>query len=257
MNDLKNLFDLKGKTAFISGGGTGIGKLSAETLATYGANVVLAGRRLEKLEETAESIRKMGVNAHCVSMDITNAQSVGDGFKQATSHGPVTILVNSAGVVSQPALVDLDEDEWNKVLDTNLKGGWLLAKEAAKHMIAAGQGGSIIQIASILGTAVQKGTGPYMASKAGLIHLTKTMSVEWARYGIRANAIAPGYIRTDIAEKFLDTEAGGAMVKRIPMRRLGDLPDLAGAVLLLASQASAYMTGTVITVDGGHSLPTI
>lgn len=257
MKNLPNLFDLNGKRALISGGGTGIGLQSAKMLAAYGAEVVLAARRLETLEAAAEELRGQGANVTCVRMDITDADTISAGLAQATKNGPISILVNSAGVVSKPMLLDLSEDEWDKVLDTNLKGSWMLSKAIAKHMIDAGEGGSIINIASILGLAVQKGTGAYMSSKAGLIHLTRNMAVEWARYGIRANTIAPGYIKTDLAEEFLGSANGQAMLKKIPLRRLGDLPDLAGSVLLLASDAGAYMTGSVVVVDGGHSLPQI
>ena len=257
MDKLLNMFDLTGQRALISGGGTGIGRQSAEVLTAFGAEVVLAARRREKLQTTVEELQKHGAKASCVTMDVTNAKSISKGLEQAVQDGPITILINSAGVVAKPLLLDLQEDEWDKVLDTNLKGGWMLSKAVAQQMADSGQGGSIINIASILGLAVQKGTGPYMASKAGLIHLTRNMALEWARYGIRANAIAPGYILTDIAEEFLSSAPGKAMLKRIPMRRMGNLPDLAGAILLLASDASAYMTGSVMVVDGGHSLPLI
>jgi len=253
-SDLAKLFDLSGQRALISGGGTGIGRQTALTFAAYGAEVVLAARRREKLEATVAELKASGAKASCVSMDITNAQSVANGLKEATLDGPITLLVNSAGVSSKTFLLDTPEEEWDQVLGTNLKGGWMLCQAVARQMIEAGVGGSIINIASILGIGSQKGAGPYMASKAGLLHLTRNMAQEWARYGIRANTVAPGYFMTDISEPYLKTKTGQAMLKKIPLRRLGNLPDLSGTMLLLASKAGAYMTGCVIVVDGGHSI---
>jgi NAD(P)-dependent dehydrogenase (short-subunit alcohol dehydrogenase family) len=251
------LFDLSGQTALITGGGTGLGRQFANVLSKAGASVILCARRIDKLEETAEEINQSGGNAMCVAMDITNETQIAAGFDAAKGFGGVSILVNNAGTVAEPTLLELEESEWDKVLDTNLKGAWLVAREAARRMIEAGTGGSVINIASILGSAVQKGTGPYSASKAALIHMTRVMALEWAKYSIRVNAIAPGYFATDMASDFLETEVAQKMIKRIPQRRLGGLEDLSGAILLLASGASAYMTGTTITVDGGHSMAVI
>lgn len=252
-----NLFNLSGRTALITGGGTGLGRQFARVLSGSGAAVVLCARRVDKLEETAEEIRQNGGNALCVPMDITDATQIAAGFDEAASLGAVSILVNNAGTVAEPSLLELDESEWDSVLDTNLKGAWLVAREATRRMIDARKKGTVINIASILGSAVQKGTGPYSASKAALIHMTRIMALEWARYGVRVNAIAPGYFATDLAADFLETAAAQAMIKRIPQRRLGDPADLSGPILLLASDASAYMTGTTITVDGGHSMAVI
>lgn len=252
-----NLFDLSGRTALITGGGTGLGRQFARVLAGAGASVVLCARRVDKLEETAGEIRDNGGKALCVPMDITNAGQIAAGFDAAQDLGTVSILVNNAGTVAEPTLLELDESEWDSVLDTNLKGAWLVAREATRRMIDAGTKGSVINIASILGSAVQKGTGPYAASKAALIHMTRVMALEWARYGVRVNAIAPGYFATDLAADFLETDFAQNMIKRIPQRRLGDPADLSGPILLLASDASAYMTGTTITVDGGHSMAVI
>ena len=257
MKNLQNIFDLSGKRALISGDGTGIGKLGAEILAAHGAKVVLAARRIDKLEATVEELQRNGGKASAITMDVTNSESIAEGLEQASADGPITILINSAGVGSEPLLLNLTEEEWDRVQATNLKGAWMLSKAVVQQMIDAEQSGNIINIASMLGIAAQKGTGPYMASKAALIHLTRSMAVEWARYGIRANAIAPGYFMTDIAEGFLESEPGQAMTKRIPARRFGNLPDLAGPILLLASDAGAYMTGSTTVVDGGHSIPVV
>ena len=254
---IASIFDLDGKTALITGGGTGLGKHFAQVLSSAGATVILCARRIEKLQQTADEISAAGGSGYCYPMDITDAHSVAAAFEQAQAHGVVSILVNNAGRVAEPSLLELDEETWDNVQATNLKGAWLVAKEAVARMIASENSGTVINIASMLGIAVQKGTGPYSASKAALLHLTRTMALEWARYGVRVNSIAPGYYLTDMAEEFLESAAGQAMVKRVPQRRLGEVQDLSGAILLLASGASAYMTGSCITVDGGHSLPVI
>ncbi len=249
-----NIFDLSGHLAVITGGGTGLGKRFAKVLSEAGASVVLCARRTDKLQETAAEINQAGGRALCVPMDVTDAAQVAAGFDAAQAFGQISILVNNAGVAGQSMLLDMHETEWDTVLDTNLKGAWLVAREAARRMIAAGTSGSIINIASILGYTAQKGTGPYAASKAGLIQMTRVMALEWAKYKIRANVIAPGYFATDMAEDFLTSETAKNMIKRIPQRRLGCPDQLDGTILLLASDASEYMTGTTIAVDGGHSL---
>ena len=248
------LFSLAGRDALITGGGTGIGRQVALSYAAAGARVILCARRIDKLQQTVEEIRNSGGSADCVAMDVTDAASVDAAFERACAERPVSIVVNNAGITSSQPLHELEESEWDQVLDTNLKGAWLVTRAAARRMIAGSTGGSIINVASILGFTVQKGTGPYAASKAGLIHMTQVMAHEWARYGIRVNALAPGYVATDIAGDYLSGPGGQALLKRIPQRRLGTVDDMIGAMLLLASDASAYMTGSVICVDGGLSL---
>tara|TARA_B100001059_G_C17715545_1_gene517780 strand:+ start:184 stop:957 length:774 start_codon:yes stop_codon:yes gene_type:complete len=257
MRETDSIFDLTGRTALITGGGTGLGKHFAEVLSGAGAVVILCARRVEKLQQTVDEIRASGGKAHCYVMDVTDEASIAEAFDHAAVHGLVDILVNNAGTMAQPSLLALDEATWDSVQATNLKGAWMVAKEAVKRLEGKEAAGTVINIASILGMAVQKGTGPYSASKAALLHLTKNMAVEWARYGVRVNAIAPGYYATDLAEEFLDSSQGQAMLRGIPQRRLGNVEDLSGPILLLSSQASAYMTGTCITVDGGHSVSTI
>ena len=249
------LFDLRGRHALVTGGGTGLGKAFALQLSAAGASVTLAGRRMQPLEETAATIHEMGGTASALRLDVSDSASVTAAF--AALQTPVDIVVNNAGFAADNMLLALSEEDWNAVFDANLKGAWLVAREAARLMIAQETKGSVINIASVLGSAVQKGTAPYAAAKAGLIHLTRSMALEWARYGIRVNAIAPGYYYTDMAAGYLDSDSGQAMVKRIPQRRLGDPAELGGAFLLLASDASAYMTGSVVTVDGGLSLAVI
>jgi NAD(P)-dependent dehydrogenase (short-subunit alcohol dehydrogenase family) len=255
MTIFDELFSLKGRTALVTGGGTGLGKEFALTLAAAGADVILAARRIDKLHETAAMIKQRGGHASVVPLDVTDPGSVQALFETRAPHTVIDILINNAGIIGTPSLLDMSEEEWQRIVDTNLTGSWRVAREFTARLIAKKQPGSIINIASLLAVAAQKGTGPYAASKAGLIQLTRSMAIEWARYGITANAIMPGYIATDIAEDFLHTEAGQQMQKRIPLRRLGKPQDLRGVILLLASAASSYMTGSVITVDGGHSLP--
>jgi len=241
----------------VTGGGTGLGRQFATVLAAAGATVILCARRVEKLEETVADIRRKGGAAHGIPMDVTSGDSVEEAFRQSLAIAPVTVLVNNAGIASGSMLLDMSEQDWDSVVDTNLKGSWLVARAAAQQMIERQRGGSIINIASVLGSCVQKGTGPYSAAKSGVIHLTRAMALEWARYQIRVNAIAPGYYRTDMADEYLDSPAGQQLVKRIPQRRLGDPAEMDGAILMLASTASRYMTGSVVTVDGGLSLSVI
>lgn len=254
---IEKLFDMSGETVMVTGGGTGLGRQFATVLAQAGARVILCARRVEKLEQAVEDIREQGGEAHCIAMDIASSDSVTEAFEHCREIAPVTVLVNNAGTATDKMLLDLSEAEWGQVADVNLKGAWLVARAAAQQMIGQGGGGSIINIASVLGSSVQQGTGPYAASKSGLLHLTRVMALEWARHRIRVNAIAPGYYRTEMAEDYLDSEAGQRLVKRIPQRRLGNPEEMDGAMLMLASAASAYMTGSVVTVDGGLSLSVI
>jgi NAD(P)-dependent dehydrogenase (short-subunit alcohol dehydrogenase family) len=247
-------FDMAGETVLITGGGTGLGKQFASVLAAAGARVILCARRVDKLEETVSHIREHGGDAHAIPMDVTDGDSVAAGFKQCLDISPVTVLVNNAGLAGESMLLSMPEEEWDSVVNTNLKGAWLVARAAAQQMIDHDRSGSIINIASVLGSSVQKGTAAYAAAKSGVVHLTRAMALEWARYGIRANAIAPGYYRTDMAEGYLDSPIGAQLLKRIPQRRLGAPAEMDGAILMLASKASTYMTGSVVTVDGGLGL---
>ena len=250
-----DLFRLEGQRVLVTGASSGLGRHFALTLARAGAAVALAARSTEKLTDAAKEIRGFGSSATAVTLDVTDAASVREAVARAEADmGPITTLVNNAGVVVTKPLFEHDEKDWDQVMDTNLKGAWLVAQEVARRMVAHGQGGGIINIVSVLGLRVVGGLPEYCTSKAGLIHLTKVLALELARHKIRVNAIAPGYIRTDLNRDFFESEAGQAMVRRIPQRRVGEPRDLDGALLLLASDASRYMTGAVITVDGGHLL---
>lgn len=250
---MPGLFDLTGKHVLVTGASSGLGQHFAGLLAEAGAKVTLAARREAALARTVETIRAKNGPAQGVVMDVTDAASVERAFDAAeAAFGPVTILVNNAGVAATRAALDVDQDSWTQVIDTNLKGTWLAAQSAARRMVRHEVGGSIVNIASILGMRVAGGLASYAVSKAGLVQMTKALALEWARYGIRVNALAPGYIETEINRDFFAAEAGKAMVKRIPQRRLGRAGELDGALLLLASDAGSYMTGSVIAVDGGH-----
>lgn len=251
---MADAFDLTGKTALVTGASQGLGAGFAVTLARAGAKVALAARQAGKLSDLQDRIAAEGGSAHAVTMDVTDAVSIRAAFDAAEEAlGPVDVLVNNAGIAVTKPFLEMTEADWDAVLDTNLKGCFLAGQEAAKRMARRGTG-SIINIASVLGQQVIGHLSSYCASKAGLIHLTKAMGLELARVGVRVNAIAPGYIETPINAEFFHSPAGEKLVKGIPQRRLGQETDLDGAILLLASDASQYMTGTVVTVDGGFLL---
>lgn len=251
--------DLKGHRALVTGASGGLGLHFAKVLCRAGAEVILAARRVEKLQAEAEALRAEGGKAHCVAMDVTDAGSVREALDDAErlAGGPVSILVNNAGLSGESFFLKLEEEEWDTVVDTNLKGAYLVAREVARRLVKAERGGSIINIASILGLRVAGALTPYCASKAGLIHMSKAMALELARNRIRVNAIAPGYVETDINRDFFASETGQKLVARIPQRRLGQMSELDWPLLLLASDAGSYMTGSVIEVDGGHLCSTL
>jgi NAD(P)-dependent dehydrogenase (short-subunit alcohol dehydrogenase family) len=241
------------RRAIVTGASGALGSHFARTLARSGMRVALGARRVESLCRTVSEIAADGGDAMAVALDVTDPESVAAAMETVVgAMGGLDVLVNNAGIATTRPLLEQSEADWSEVLDVNLTGAWRMAQAAARQMVASESGGSIIHIASILGLRVAAQVPGYVASKAGLIHLTRAMALELARYDIRVNAIAPGYIRTDINNDFFATTAGEAMVKRIPQRRLGEPEDLDGPLLLLASDASRYMTGSVITVDGGH-----
>ena len=246
-------FSLDGKIALVTGASGGLGRHFAQVLAAAGARVCAAARRMDKLTETVAEIEAAGGRAFGVDMDVTDKDSVSAAFGLIEEQaGPVTVVVNNAGIAGSKLALDLEEGDWDRVLDTNLKGAWTVAQAAAKRMAEAESGGVIVNIASVLGLRVSKGVVPYAVSKAGLIQMTKALALEWARHGIRVNALAPGYVETDLTRDYLATEAGRTLMGRIPQRRPAELAELDGPLLLLASDASSYMTGSVVAVDGGH-----
>lgn len=244
---------LEGKHALITGASSGLGQHFAGFLAAAGAKVTLAARREAALANNVDALRKNGAEAQSVPMDVTDPASIEAALTRAEAgFGVVTVLVNNAGVTATGPALEMDEAAWDKVIDTNLKGVWLAAQAAARRMARHGAGGSIVNVASILGLRVTAGVLSYAVSKAGVVQMTKALALEWARHKIRVNALAPGYIETDINSDFFATDAGKALIKRIPQRRLGEVRELEAPLLLLASDASPYMTGSVIAVDGGH-----
>lgn len=246
-------FSLEGRCALVTGASSGLGAHFAWILAGAGARVWLAARRTDRLEALQDELRATGAQVDCIALDVTRGEAVKAAFDALASNGIVAdVVVNNAGVGGGGAALDTDEAGWDQVIDTNLKGAWLVATEAARRLVAADRPGSIINVASILGERVGAGVAPYAASKAGLVHLTKALALEWARHGIRVNALAPGYIVTDITRDFLATEHGQKLRQRIPQRRFGEPGDLDGPLLLLASNAGCYMTGAVLVADGGH-----
>ena len=247
-------FSLAGKSALVTGASSGLGRHFAGVLARAGAKVILTARRIERLEELAAELRHAGHDAIAIAMDVTARASVDAAFKSGEdSVGPISIVVNNAGIAVPVFFTRMTEETWRGVLEVNLDGVFRVAQEGARRMEASG-GGSIINIASVLGLGVVKSLAHYSASKGGVIQLTKAMALELARSNIRVNAIAPGYISTEMNADFLIGDEGRKLLSKVPMLRAGDLSELDGPLLLLASEAGSYMTGSVISVDGGTLL---
>lgn len=247
------LFDISGRVAVVTGASGGLGEHFARVLAEAGAHVVIAARRLPKLEALAAEIEAAGGKALAVQADVTELEQVRSLFDRAEAEvGTPGIVVNNSGLARAASSLDLSEEDWDIVLDTNLRGAWMVAREGARRMAAAGSGGSIINLASITGLRVARGMTSYAASKAGLMAVTRNMALELARHKIRVNALAPGYILTDMNREFFESPPGLEMIQRVPQKRIGNPEELDGALLLLASDASTYMSGSVITIDGGH-----
>ncbi|HEY7085310.1 MAG TPA: glucose 1-dehydrogenase [Hyphomicrobiaceae bacterium] len=251
----KDLLSLAGKVALVTGASSGFGRHFARVLASAGAKVALAARRMEALQRLAAEIKADGGEAAAVAMDVTDRASVALAVEEAEAAlGPLSILVNNAGIPSSSYFTRMSEAEWRAVMAVNLDGVFRVGQEAARRMVAAGQGGSIINIASILAFGAIKTLSAYSASKAAIVSLTQSMALELARDRVRVNALAPGYFATEFNEAYLASDAGKRMMARVPMGRAGAVNELDGPLLLLAGDASAFMTGSVLTVDGGHLL---
>ena len=241
---------IKGKRIFVTGASGGLGEHFAKVCARNGAAVVVGARRREKLDALVAELKSLGAaEAVAVDLDVADETSVDAALSAA---GTLDVLVNNAGIAGGGTALDTSPADFDRVIDTNLRGVWLMSTAAARRWRDGKRGGAIINIASILGFRVAGGVASYAVSKAGVVQMTRALALEWARFGIRVNGLAPGYIETDINAGFFDTEPGRAMLKRIPARRLGQPEDLDGAFLLLATDASAWMTGVTIPVDGGH-----
>jgi NAD(P)-dependent dehydrogenase (short-subunit alcohol dehydrogenase family) len=247
-----DLFSLAGRVALVTGASGALGGAFARILHGAGATVLLAARREASIRALA---RELGTRADAIAMDVADEASIAAGFAAAAErHGVCDVLVNNAGVASTQRFLEQSAAEWDAVMQVNLRGAFLVAQEAARRMVAAERPGSIVNIGSITGARTMTGLTAYASAKAALAHLTRGMAVELARHAIRVNAIAPGYIETEMNAAFFASDPGQAMIRRIPQRRLGRVEDLAGPLLLLASDAGAHMTGAVLTVDGGHSV---
>lgn len=254
-----SLFSLANRTALVTGASSGLGRHFAGVLAGAGATVVVAARRMDKLEEVVAEISKKGGSALAVEMDVTSDGSVVaafDSVREALGR-PCDVVINNSGMSREGWFREQSEEDWNAVIDTNLTGVWRVGKHATNALIEAKAKGSIVNIASITAHRTQLMTAAYCVSKAGVDHLTRHMALENARYGIRVNAISPGYFKTAINDAYLDAEAGEAMRKRVAFRRFGEYRELDGALLLLASEAGSYMTGSTLVVDGGHLLSSL
>ena len=246
-------FSVAGKIALITGASSGFGKHFAKVLAREGAKVGLAARRVDALQALAQEIRSAGGVAAVAQLDVADVASISTAVAAIELElGRIDVLVNNSGISIVKPTLEYTEQDWDAVVDVNLKGAFFVATEVARRMRADARGGSIINIESILSFRQTGHIPAYVASKAGLTQLTRTLALELARHNIRVNGIAPGYFSTDINSAYLASEAGAAMIKRIPQRRAGNVEDLEGPLLLLASDASRYMTGTTLVVDGGH-----
>lgn len=251
-------FELKGRVALVTGASSGLGEHFARVLAQAGAKVVVGARRLVRLQALVADIRKRGGQAHAVAMDVTSASSIAAAFDSAQEmFGLVTVLVNNAGVASPSRFLEGEEEGWDFTMDTNLKAVWRVSQEAARRMVAAETGGSIVNVASILGLHPGLDQTFYATAKAAVVQLTKNTALELWRKGIRVNALCPGYFETEMNRDFFQSDKGKTYLKKIPPQRLGSLDELSAPLLLLASDAGSFMTGVALPVDGGHLLGTL
>lgn len=253
--DIESRFSLQGRVALVTGAGSGLGAHFAAVLAEAGAKVVCVARRLERVEAVAAAIRAKGGVAMACVMDVTDSESITLAFDTAEREfGSIDVLINNAGLSDPAPFEEMTRTQWTSLLDANLSGPFFVAQDMARRLIAKGQPGSIINIASILGHLARHCFLNYGTTKAALIHMTQYMALDLMPYSIRVNAIAPGFFPSEMTNPFYASEAGIKEIASLPPKRLGRHEELDGPLLLLASQASSYMSGSVVTVDSGHSI---
>ncbi|WP_331284484.1 SDR family NAD(P)-dependent oxidoreductase [Hoeflea alexandrii] len=249
------LFDVSNEIVLVTGGGTGMGLAMAKSLAANGAKLVLAGNDPDSLQAGVNTIAALGGQAISVAMDVRQDDMIRTAFDSIEATlGPVSVLINNAGIAHRDKATHLTRETFRNVMAVNVEGAFMVAQEVARRMVRDGRGGSIINISSVLSEMAQRQVSAYGASKAAVSQMTRCLALEWAKHGIRVNEIRPGWFQTDLTAPFLKGAGAGVMAGQNPTGRLGDMHDLDGIVLLLASKASAYMTGSSITVDGGHSI---
>lgn len=239
---------IQGRLALVTGASSGLGAHFAQLLAGQGAHVIAAARRTERVAALCDGLRARGLQATPLALDVSSADAV----EQALQGRVFDLVVNNAGVSHSCAALDLDAGTLDAVIDTNVKGVFHVARATAAAMRAEGRGGAIVNVASILGSRVSGHVAGYAASKGAVLQLTRALALEWARYGIRVNALSPGYIETELNRDFFATDQGQALIRRVPQRRLGQPQDLDGALLLLLSDLGRFITGADLAVDGGH-----
>ncbi|WP_409298166.1 SDR family NAD(P)-dependent oxidoreductase [Peribacillus sp. SCS-26] len=248
-------FSLEGKTAIVTGAGRGIGRAIAAAFAEAGADVALLARTGADLEETAHIVEGFGARAFPIVTDLTDVEQIEKAAASVKKEGSIDILVNNAGMNIRSKALDVTEEEWKTIMDTNLKSAFMMSREAGRHMVDAGSGGSIISVSSVAGHVALRTGVVYAATKAAMIQMTKVLALEWGRHNIRVNSLGPWYFKTPLTEKLLQDEKYVQEILEVtPMKRIGELEELAGPAVFLASDAAAYITGQTLFVDGGMTI---
>jgi len=249
-----NCFDLTGRVALVTGGSKGLGRTIADALAGAGADVAIASRTQAELDITAAALQQHGRRVLAVTTDVADEASVQHMVQQVIDHlGHIDILVNNAGIGGTQSVVDMETTHWDQVMNINLRGPMLCCKHVGAHMIRR-RSGKVINVASVMATRVARYLSAYGASKAAIVQLTRTVALEWIRHNVQVNALCPGYFLTDMNAEFFASDRGRKFIADLPIGRLGDTRELAGAAVFLASDATNYITGTTLYVDGGHAL---